>query len=230
VESCSKIECLNLLPFNGSFSYCLYKLVLFERRKADGKSQMLEKENCMKKIVFVMAGICAIGCMRAEIGAAERGASALKLLQSVPEILLKDVPEVASDLTLRQSNLSILKGNIKKQKEKAGEDKKKLPVTDIMITTYLALSEFKDVVDIFIYVVEDIFQNKLILPIATMLGQTETDANYIGKYLNKVKDVLKNASSQLKEFLAIQNLMVVLMDTSLEKLAAQRNQLVKPVG
>jgi hypothetical protein len=63
-----------------------------------------------------------------------------------------------------------------------------------------------------------------------MLGQTETDANYIGKYLNKVKDVLKNASSQLKEFLAIQNLMVVLMDTSLEKLAAQRNQLVKPVG
>jgi hypothetical protein len=203
----------------------------------------------MKKRLLLFVVVSFVRPLHAEAGSLERGAAAWTLLQGLPEVLLLDVPEVERDLKKRQGNLSVLKGVITKQKsavkmvpsvgadgeplvDKQGNQKQKavVPVTDSMITSYLAIAEFKDIVDIFIYIVDDIFQKKLILPMATVLGQSVHDKNYIGKYFNKVKDVLKNVSAQLKDFLAIQRMIVGLMDTETEKLAIQRKLLTDPIG
>lgn len=193
----------------------------------------------MKKVFLIVAGLCLFGQIHAvdssadsaesseKAGGVERAANAYKLLKGFAEILVLDAPKIEENLIAHQSNWSVLKENIKLQKEAIKGDKKKIPVTDIMVTTYLVISEFEGLINTVIYIVKDILQEKIILPFATIIGQTESDPKYIGKYFNKVIDVLTNGSKQLKEISSVLSMILGVIDQSHKKLNAQKDNLIK---
>jgi len=155
----------------------------------------------------------------------EQSKAAYDLLLAVPQIMLIDVPVIEQSLKTRQSNLSILKGFVLEQKKIADQNKKEKkapPMKAMFVTSYLAISEFKGVLDSFIDIIENIIQKKLILPIGTIIGKKD-----IGTPFNKVRDVLKSTSDQLSTFISTQELIIMFIDTDGATLAAQQSLLAK---